>query len=71
MKKIISILWLSIVFSAIPTTETGSTSQFSLDRIGDYAFPSNPVNDRAMGFLLEGKIIPWLVNAVEVINESR
>ena len=68
MKKIISILWLSIVFSAIPTTETGSTSQFSLDRIGDYAFPSNPVNDRAMGFLLEGKIKSIILNSGNFID---
>ena len=28
----------------------------SVARIGDYPFPTNPMNDRAIGYLLQGKI---------------
>ena len=39
--------------SSHPWSQLSSGS--SLNRIGDYGFPSNPMNDRAKGYLLSGK----------------
>ena len=31
-------------------------------RIGDYPYPTNPMNDRAIGYLLQGKVNNGLTN---------
>ena len=37
-------------------------------RIGDYAYPTNPMNDRAIGFLLQGKVQSAISNYGNFIN---
>ncbi|MEL0174265.1 MAG: hypothetical protein VW904_05980, partial [bacterium] len=37
-------------------------------RIGDYPFPTNPMNDRAIGYLLQGKINNGISNYGNIIN---
>ena len=40
----------------------------SVARIGDYPFPTNPMNDRAIGYLLQGKINNGISNYGNIIN---
>ena len=40
----------------------------NLFKIGEYGFPSNPMNDRAMGMLLKGKAKSAIVNYGEFIE---
>lgn len=56
------ILCISIIFAedsrvskTLPTTPRKTIPE-SLEKIGDYPFPTNPINDRAKGYLLQGKI---------------
>ena len=37
-------------------------------RIGDYPFPTNPMNDRAIGYLLQGKVNNGISNYGNIIN---
>ncbi|HIB31596.1 MAG TPA: hypothetical protein EYO45_00590, partial [Candidatus Marinimicrobia bacterium] len=37
-------------------------------RIGDYPYPTNPMNDRAIGFLLQGKVQSAISNYGNFIN---
>ena len=39
-----------------------------LGKIGDFGFPSNPMNDRAIGFLLKGKAKTAVTNYGEFIE---
>ena len=40
----------------------------SVARIGDYPYPTNPMNDRAIGYLLQGKINNGISNYGNIIN---
>jgi len=40
----------------------------SVARIGDFPFPTNPMNDRAIGYLLQGKINNGISNYGNIIN---
>ena len=40
----------------------------SVARIGDYPFPTNPMNDRAIGYLLQGKINNGISNYGNIIT---
>ena len=39
-----------------------------LAKIGDYPYPTNPLNDRAQGFLLQGKVKNAVTNFVNYIS---
>jgi len=63
VKKIIIslILTVAILLSAEPITILGVEENFNagqngLSKVGDYPFPTNPMNDRAKGYLLNGKV---------------
>ena len=55
------ILMIALCFSANPKYNRGESppdypSAGNLDKIGDHGYPSNPMNDRAKGYLLKGKV---------------
>ncbi|MFQ6609915.1 MAG: hypothetical protein ACE5D7_03840, partial [Fidelibacterota bacterium] len=63
MKRILfSILLVSALLkSGEPITIVGVEENFSagsngLAKVGDYPFPTNPMNDRAKGYLIQGKV---------------
>ena len=58
-------IFVLLCFSVLPGMEPEITIQdisennpsfFPLGKIGDYPFPTNPLNDRARGYLLKGKV---------------
>ena len=57
------ILFLSFMFAAEQVDGGNSTyhpwssqsNSGSLGKVGDFGFPSNPMNDRAIGYLFKGK----------------
>lgn len=56
-----SIILIGITFGSEPKYGTGADADFDfgrsrLGKIGDYPFPTNPMNDRAKGYLLKGKV---------------
>ncbi|NQU67140.1 MAG: hypothetical protein HQ510_04270, partial [Candidatus Marinimicrobia bacterium] len=63
MKRILfSIVFISaILLSGEPITILGVEENFDagsngLAKVGDYPFPTNPMNDRAKGYLIQGKV---------------
>ena len=44
------------------------TNSGALGRIGDFTYPSNPMNDRAIGYLLKGKAKSAVTNYGEFIE---
>ena len=60
------------VFAAERKTEQASVPDpfryTATAKIGDYAFPTNPMNDRALGYLLQGKVQSAVTNYGNVIN---
>ena len=74
-KAVVSIflLWItSIVVAGADKFErdkvTDPYQKTSSARIGDYPFPTNPMNDRAIGYLLQGKINNGISNYGNIIN---
>ena len=76
-KKILLIIGLQLIIGADVTVDdaalTHPWSQFtnrggSLSRIGDFTYPTNPMNDRAIGFLLKGKAKSAVTNYGEFIE---
>ena len=69
MKRFAIILW---VFTLLLGKDSGIERRVAvtvkkgipvnLEKIGDYPFPTNPMNDRAKGFLLQGKIKNAITN---------
>ena len=76
MHSIFRILSTLIIWSflmAEETTERGSIHydpfQYStVGKIGDHPFPTNPMNDRAIGYLLQGKAQAAISNYGNIIN---
>jgi len=59
MKKIISaIVFISFLLSEHPPTDNNNL----VNDIGDFPYPSNPMNDRAKGYLLKGKAQAAITN---------
>ena len=63
VRRISLIILLSIVWlcAGEPKTDEGGVDQFSaggngLTKVGDFPFPTNPMNDRAKGYLVQGKV---------------
>jgi len=69
MKRFAIILW---VFTLLLGKDSGIERRVAvtvnkgipvnLEKIGDYPFPTNPMNDRAKGYLLQGKIKNAITN---------
>ena len=66
-----------LLMGARPIEQNNATNQSwnqysgyngNLFKIGEYGFPSNPMNDRAMGMLLKGKAKSAIVNYGEFIE---
>ncbi len=60
------LLFVGQIFSVEPgasfENNPGSTTPPPLTKRGDFAYPTNPNNDRAIGFLLKGKIKSTIIN---------
>jgi len=76
-KLSIFVLFASLLVGARPIEQNNASyepwdqysgSNGSLFKIGDQPFPSNPMNDRAMGMLLKGKAKSAIVNYGEFIE---
>ena len=75
-KHLIYIILITLAFSA-ETPNHGNAENHpwnsysnsnGLGKIGDFGFPSNPMNDRAIGFLLKGKAKTAVTNYGEFIE---
>ena len=74
--KFIIILSLSFLFTS-ESQNSGNASNHpwstyynsngSLGKLGEWGFPSNPMNDRAVGYLFKGKAKTAVTNYVEFI----
>ena len=54
--KILIYIIISSIFSSEPILEKNNQSNLeSLNRIGEYGYPTIPLYDRAQGYLLQGK----------------
>ena len=51
-----------------PYSGYNGTDDEGLGRIGDYPFPTNPMNDRAIGYLLKGKVKNAVANYGNIIS---
>ena len=47
---------------------SGSMSGQSFGKVGEFGFPSNPMNDRARGYLLKGKAQAAITNYGRIID---
>ena len=77
LKKILLLIILQLIIAGNPVSDdaalTHPWSQFSnrggsLSRIGDFTYPTNPMNDRAIGYLLKGKAKSAVTNYGEFIE---
>ena len=59
-RNIIFVLFLTNSILAIDINEEASSNNVGsvdqLNKVGDSPFPTNPMNDRALGYLLQGKV---------------
>ena len=74
-KIIVSIFLLSVTSIVIAGADkyerdkvTDPYRKTSSARIGDHPFPTNPMHDRAIGYLLQGKINNGISNYGNIIN---
>jgi len=76
-RKILLIMIIQLLSGGEPSTNDGSLlhpwSQLnnrngSLSKIGDFTYPTNPMNDRAIGYLLKGKAKSAVTNYGEFIE---
>ena len=76
LKYIISLVLFTCLFSSEPVDSdnaithpwSSQSNSGGLGKIGDFGFPSNPMNDRAVGYLFKGKAKSAVVNYGEFIE---
>tara|TARA_B100000315_G_scaffold260651_1_gene323724 strand:+ start:2128 stop:5337 length:3210 start_codon:yes stop_codon:yes gene_type:complete len=68
--KLYSISCLFLICGILTGAENEQTSNNSrnLGKIGDYPFPTNPMNDRGKGYLISGKLKNAITNYGDFIN---
>ena len=72
---ILSIFIVSNLFSAEPKTQNREnpnnyTNSHSLSRIGDYPYPTNPLDDRAKGYLLKNTSCEEIIKAIHMVMDD-
>ena len=75
-KLFILVIISGVLFSAEPPNaanpalpwSSGTPSFNNLNKLGEWGFPSNPMNDRAVGYLFKGKVKSGVTNYGEFIE---